>query len=119
MPGGDRTGPLGAGPLTGRGAGFCRGAGQPGFYTRGGRGRGVNRPFGGRGGRRRGDFYYQPDAVGWTRGSGEPIMAAADAAYQDENTGLQQQIDNLTKTVEALGSRVKQLLRKDTKDDAK
>ncbi len=25
MPGGDRTGPVGAGPMTGRGAGYCNG----------------------------------------------------------------------------------------------
>ncbi|MCF8111670.1 MAG: DUF5320 domain-containing protein [Desulfobacteraceae bacterium] len=31
MPGGDRTGPIGAGPMTGRGAGFCSGFGAPGF----------------------------------------------------------------------------------------
>ena len=34
MPGGDRTGPMGMGPMTGRGAGFCAGAGVPGFISR-------------------------------------------------------------------------------------
>ena len=28
MPGGDRTGPLGQGPMTGRGAGYCGGFGR-------------------------------------------------------------------------------------------
>ncbi|MGB4046967.1 MAG: DUF5320 domain-containing protein, partial [Kiritimatiellia bacterium] len=39
MPRGDRTGPQGAGPMTGRGAGTCAGAATPG-YAGGGYGRG-------------------------------------------------------------------------------
>lgn len=31
MPGGDRTGPLGEGPRTGRGAGYCAGNDEPGY----------------------------------------------------------------------------------------
>jgi hypothetical protein len=31
MPFGDGTGPMGLGPMTGRGAGFCAGFGMPGF----------------------------------------------------------------------------------------
>lgn len=40
MPGGDRTGPMGLGPRTGRAAGFCSGFGAPGFANpvSGGRG---------------------------------------------------------------------------------
>lgn len=33
MPRGDRTGPAGQGPLTGRGAGFCAGFSVPGFIN--------------------------------------------------------------------------------------
>lgn len=52
MPGGDRTGPFGAGPKTGRGLGFCSGNTAPGWtYSRGmGLGGGLGRGFG-RGGR--------------------------------------------------------------------
>ena len=61
MPGGDKTGPMGEGPLTGRRMGNCTGADNTGFFGRGagrrnfgggmgrgnfGRGRGFNR-FGG------------------------------------------------------------------------
>jgi len=53
MPGGDRTGPLGMGPMTGRDAGFCAGFAMPGFmnswgaYGMGfGRGRGFRRMYG-------------------------------------------------------------------------
>ena len=58
MPGGDRTGPLGYGPMTGRGAGYCTGYSMPGYANpipgRGwfgfGRGFGRGRGWFGRGG---------------------------------------------------------------------
>jgi len=34
MPKGDERGPAGAGPMTGRGAGFCSGSNVPGFLNR-------------------------------------------------------------------------------------
>jgi len=51
MPKGDRTGPAGMGPMTGRAAGYCTGAGAPGFasapgWGAGGRGLGYGRAFG-------------------------------------------------------------------------
>ncbi|MGQ9571374.1 MAG: DUF5320 domain-containing protein [Thermodesulfovibrionales bacterium] len=50
MPLGDRTGPLGMGPMTGRGAGFCAGYPVPGYMNpyRGGFGywRGFGRGYG-------------------------------------------------------------------------
>ena len=66
MPGGDRTGPLGMGPMTGRAAGYCAGFQMPGFVnpmarwvygfgTRGGRG-------GGRGHRH---WFYATGLTGW------------------------------------------------------
>jgi hypothetical protein len=55
MPGGDRTGPLGMGPMTGRTAGYCAGYSVPGYMN----------PIHGRGffGRGRGWF-----GRGWGRG---------------------------------------------------
>ena len=61
MPGGDRTGPMGAGPRTGRAAGFCAGYGVPGYANPHGNwgygfgfgrgfGRGMGRGFGRGGG---------------------------------------------------------------------
>jgi len=47
MPGGDRTGPWGRGPLTGRGMGFCGGFYGPGHFG----------PWGGGFGRGRGRWY--------------------------------------------------------------
>ncbi|MCG2711922.1 MAG: DUF5320 domain-containing protein [Candidatus Omnitrophica bacterium] len=56
MPGGDRTGPMGMGPMTGSGAGYCAGYPVPGYmnpiFGRGGFGcargwgRGMGRGFG-------------------------------------------------------------------------
>jgi hypothetical protein len=66
MPRGDRTGPWGAGPMTGRAAGYCAGYAVPGYmnprrgYGRGwGRGfrRGWGRGFG------RGWYVYPPPAI--------------------------------------------------------
>jgi len=71
MPRGDRTGPWGAGPMTGRAAGYCSGYSVPGFmnptvgYGRGwggGRGRGFGRGWGR--GFSRGRYVYPPPAVG-------------------------------------------------------
>lgn len=63
MPRGDRTGPMGQGPMTGRGVGYCGGYAGPG-YANPGPGRGLGMRWGGGwgrgwgGGRRmRGGFY--------------------------------------------------------------
>lgn len=48
MPGGDGTGPVGMGPMTGRGMGYCAGFMRPGFANTGSgmrRGRGFRRTF--------------------------------------------------------------------------
>ena len=61
MPGGDRMGPMGMGPMTGRAGGQSEGSPMPGFvgtYGRGGRGFGR-----GRGSRRRRNRLR---ATGWT-----------------------------------------------------
>jgi len=67
MPAGDRTGPLGLGPMTGRAAGYCAGYSVPGYMNpvpgRGfwGAGRG-----GGRGWR---NWFYSTGLTGWQRAS--------------------------------------------------
>ena len=74
MPGGDRTGPMGRGSMTGRAMGYCSGASAPGFansaYGRGfGRGGGGGIGFGGG---RRGcrNMFYATGQPGWMRGGG-------------------------------------------------
>ncbi|MGQ9569679.1 MAG: DUF5320 domain-containing protein [Thermodesulfovibrionales bacterium] len=78
MPFGDRTGPLGLGPRTGRAAGYCSGFGMPGYANpltgRGwfGFGRGWGRGWfgGGRGWR---NWYRATGLPGWARiGYGYP-----------------------------------------------
>ena len=75
MPWGDRTGPLGMGPRTGRGLGFCSGFSSPGFIKGPGWGfgRGWGRGFGrswGRGfGRGRRGFGFGR-GMAWRRGWG-------------------------------------------------
>ena len=69
MPHGDRTGPMGQGPRTGRGAGFCNSYIMPGYADRG-----VNYPVGGPrnmsagGGRGHRHWYYATGLPGWKRG---------------------------------------------------
>lgn len=46
MPRGDRSGPNGMGPMSGRGAGFCNGANSPGYMNGGGYNVGFRRGFG-------------------------------------------------------------------------
>ncbi len=58
MPRGDRTGPEGLGPMTGRQLGYCAGNDRPGFMETGGfGGRGFGRGFRFRHGRGRGMGY--------------------------------------------------------------
>jgi hypothetical protein len=74
MPLGDRTGPLGMGPMTGRAAGYCAGYSVPGYMNpipgRGFFGRGRGRGWFGRGmgrgfGRGRGMGYFAGGFPGW------------------------------------------------------
>ncbi len=70
MPRGDRTGPEGLGPETGRAAGYCSGCTMPGFMNPVGGGfDGVRRGISGRAGRGRGNrnWYYATGLPGWER----------------------------------------------------
>ena len=79
MPGGDRTGPAGMGPMTGRAAGYCAGYGVPGFanpISGGGFGRGAG--FGRGGGRGRRNMFYATGLPGWQRAAyGYPAYGEA------------------------------------------
>lgn len=83
MPGGDGTGPMGFGPMTGRAAGYCAGYGVPGFmnpipgggYGGWGRGYGAGGPgfWGGRGrGRGWRNSYRATGLPGWPRAGMSP-----------------------------------------------
>lgn len=82
MPGFDRTGPLGQGPMTGRGMGRC---GKGGGF---GRGRGL-----GRGGGRRGGGFSRGFAGGfaWGHGAQAPTGGDEKAWLQDRLRDLEQE----------------------------
>jgi hypothetical protein len=100
MPSGDRTGPMGAGPKTGRGAGYCTGHAAPGCanLAPGFRG-GFGLRRGGRGGGWRHRFYATgvPGRVALT-----PEQEAADLKAQSE--WLRGQLDVIQKRIEELSS---------------
>ena len=115
MPYGDRRGPLGQGPLTGRGLGYCGGYDSPG-YTKGipagrgfgygyGRGAGYGRGYGW--GRGRGF------GAGWGRawGYANPgyINYNAPAQSANEKAVLEDELKYLTERMEALKNRLKDL----------
>jgi hypothetical protein len=108
MPRGDGTGPMGMGPMTGRGAGFCAGATAPGFTSAGfgfGRGRGRGRGFG---------RMYNP---GWQAGYvpygyRPPVAPAAPAAGPygvDEKEALQRQAQFLEEQLNEIKDRLSKL----------
>lgn len=71
MPGGNRTGPMGMGPMTGRATGYCGGFGVPG-YTNSPSGHGAGIGFGrGHGfagsGRRWRNMFHATGQPGWMR----------------------------------------------------
>ena len=78
MPRGDRTGPTGMGPMTGRAAGYCAGYPVPGYMNPGprlGLGMRWGRGGGGRGWR---NMYYATGLPGWARfGYAGPWSCAA------------------------------------------
>lgn len=118
MPGGDRTGPLGNGPLTGRGAGFCRGFGIPGFFSRwtGGR-RGGGRGFGfGGGGYGRGwrNRFFATGVPGWASGreNAEPFYPATGRATSSgtwEKSYLEEQAQLLRSELADIDERLAEL----------
>jgi hypothetical protein len=113
MPGGDRTGPMGMGPMTGRGAGYCAGFAVPGFVNRVfgggffGRGRG-----GGRGWR---NMFYATGLPGWARvGMGAAGAALAAGVFrgmtqEQELDVLKQQADQAASVLESVRQRISEL----------
>ncbi|MGC9359622.1 MAG: DUF5320 domain-containing protein [Anaerolineae bacterium] len=111
MPRGDRTGPAGMGPMTGRGAGYCAGYDRPGYANPWGGGYG-GRGFGG-GGRGWRNMYYATGLPGWARAgyapappSGYPYGAPAPA---DEAEALRAQAEALSQQLDAIRSRLEDL----------
>lgn len=101
MPRGDRTGPMGMGPKTGRAAGYCAGFSAPGCTNptpgRGmGRGRGAAFGGGGRGRGRGTGFAVQSPSLP----AGAPY--AEKEALLDQANALQAQLDAIRNRLDAL-----------------
>jgi len=104
MPWGDRTGPLGLGPMTGRGLGYCAGFSTPG-YTKG-PGLGFGRGFG-RGFRW---FWRRPFFFSVSRMplSYEPYFYR-EPTKEEELNSLKSIAENLEKELKAIRERIKKL----------
>ena len=103
MPGFDRSGPMGGGPMTGGARGYCNsgyaGYGRPAGY---GRGMGYGRSYGAGRGFRRG-----------YGGRGAPYAPAVVSGYApgpaDELNDLKQQADSIKNTLDAISSRIAEI----------
>jgi len=122
MPGGDRTGPLGMGPLTGRAAGFCAGYPVPG-YVNPVSGRGFGGGRGGGRGRGRRNRYYATGVPGWQRAAwGWPAVgpggdyavpypppATPAGSREQEIDLLKRQAESLSSTLDDIKDRIAEL----------
>ena len=108
MPGGNRKGPLGSGPKTGRGLGYCAGYDEPGYTTApdqglgrgfrwGGRGRG-----GGRGRRNRFNADFWP-------GRGRAAFAVPGVPPEDDVESLKVQAQELQNALQEIQARLEKL----------
>jgi hypothetical protein len=115
MPGGDGTGPMGMGPMTGRAAGYCAGYAVPGFMNPmpgrgfGGRGMGFGR---GRGRGWRAAAWGYPAAAYAPAAAFPPYGAAAYAppmTQEDELQALRTQSDYFASALEEIRKRIDEL----------
>jgi hypothetical protein len=130
MPRGDGTGPLGAGPMTGRAAGYCAGYDMPGYanpvpgrgmgFGRGrgfaGPGRGGGRGFGG-GGRGHRHWFYATGMPGWMRfggygaygGYGVPYGPVGKPDPEMEKQALKNQAEALQSEIDFIKKRLAEI----------
>ena len=121
MPGGDGTGPLGLGPMTGRRAGYCAGYPTPGYANPGpgrgwgfGYGRGFGRGSGwGRGFDRR--FGFGWGAYPYAYGS--PYGYSANVTPKQEADMLRAEAKAMQEEISAINQRVKDLESNQTSED--
>lgn len=103
MPGGDRTGPAGAGPMTGRGLGLCGGYGAPGFMQGGWMARSAwgGRPWGGGRGWRH--WFHATGLPGWMRfGHAPPSPQQEKEALKDQARWLEDELAVIRHRIENL-----------------
>ncbi|MBN2713428.1 MAG: DUF5320 domain-containing protein [Planctomycetes bacterium] len=108
MPRGDRTGPMGMGAMTGRGAGFCAGYSVPGFMNpvagrRFGRGMGM----GFRRGRGFGGIQGSPSPYSNQYASALPVTETS--TREDELKILKEDASRLANTLDGINKRIAEL----------
>jgi hypothetical protein len=114
MPRGDRTGPWGMGPMTGRRAGYCAGYSVPGYANPApgaGLGLGYGFGYGGRGWRHR---FYATGLPGWARYDapwGVPPYAPSPTREQ-ELEWLKSHVEALQSELEGANKRISELEQK-------
>ncbi len=110
MPGGNRTGPWGLGPRTGRAAGYCAGYNVPGYanpgFARGfgfgrGRGRGFGRGFRGRG-------MYPYPAPYYPETYPEPSREEEKTYLEDMVKGLEEEMKMIRERLQELSKEKKE-----------
>ena len=115
MPGGDRTGPLGFGPRTGRAAGYCAGYPNPGYMSPGpGFGRGFGRGWG----RGFGRGFWGRGRGFWWRGYGDPYYYRpqpynmglnSQPSKDEEKSYLEEMIKDLEEEIKHIRDRIQEL----------
>lgn len=102
MPRGDKTGPNGQGPMTGRRMGFCAGANAPGFMNSG-FSRSTGRDFGRGFGR----------GLGWRQGfqQAQPIQQIQPTVITEkqEKQFLEQELSALKEDIKEIEKRLKEM----------
>ena len=113
MPGGDGTGPMGRGPMTGRGLGLCAGYSSPGYTANSGYGRGFGRGWG----RGFGRGYWGRGRGFWWRGYRDPyywhqpydIGSYPQPSKDEEKTYLEEMIKDLEEEIKNIRNRIQEL----------
>lgn len=120
MPFGNGTGPMGQGPMTGRGAGYCAGYDGPGYANPvPGRGVGFGRGWFGRGRGWR-NWYRATGLPGWQRaqmgypawggwGYYPPVYPSAQPTVKEEREMIQGEMNALKEQMKALEDRLEEL----------
>ncbi len=106
MPQGDRTGPDGQGPMTGRGTGFCAGANAPGFANSS-FGRGFGRGLGYRQGFGRGFRFTQKMPI--QKAQSIPQIQPTVITEKQEKQFLEQELSVLKEDIKEIEKRLKEL----------
>jgi hypothetical protein len=112
MPRGDATGPMGFGPMTGRGAGPCGAYGLAGYANPFVGQRPAGRFFGGGRGRGYRHWFHLTGLPGWARAANAPFWGVTPPAYsgvEQEKQVLRTQAEHLRATLKDLEDRLNEL----------